>query len=457
MNRTYDLIVIGSGTAGTGVAFRCRKAGWNVAVVDERPPGGTCAQRGCDPKKVLTGAAELADWAGRMSGRGFAASRDISWDDLIAFKKSFTDGVSESRREAFDEEGIDFLSGPAQFDGPDTLRIGDDLLLKAERFVVATGAVPMPLPFSGAEHLIDSEAFMELPALAKNIVFVGGGFIGMEFAHLAARAGSQVQVLEMENRPLSGFDPDLVDRLVELSQKAGVAIRTGATVTGVEPLATGFRVLYEVDGKTTETTCDRVVHGAGRIPNTEKLNLEAAGVPVSRDGIAVNEFLQSPGNDRVYAAGDVAATAGLALTPVAAYEAKVVADNLLEGNNTRANYPVVPSAVFTVPPLAMAGLTEDEARRKGIAVTVRTTDMDGWYTYRRTGESGAMGKLIFGEGTDRILGAHVLGSQAEHLINLLAVAIRFGLPAADLRTMLYAYPSGESDLAYLIPKTLSDH
>lgn len=451
MNKTYDLIVLGAGTAGSGTAFRCRKAGWSVAVVDYRSPGGTCALRGCDPKKVLTGVAELADWAGRMSGKGFGNTGSISWEDLLAFKNTFTDGVSASREKAFDKAGIDFYLGNARFDGQDSIRVGEDILLQAKRILVATGAVPMRLPFSGAEHVIDSEAFMELPALAKNIVFVGGGFIGMEFAHLAARVGSKVQVLEMGDRPLAGFDPDLVNRLVDLSQKAGVSIRTGATVTGVEQLDTGFRVNFDVDGKANEISCDLVVHGAGRIPSTEGLNLEAAGVPVTRTGIAVNEFLQSPGNEKVYAAGDVAATAGLPLTPVAAYEAKVVAANLLEGNSTKVEYPVVPSVVFTVPPLAMAGMTEDEARRKGIAVTVNTTNMDGWYTYRRTSESGAMAKLILGEGTDQILGAHVLGSQAEHLINLLAVAIRFKLSAEELRNMLYAYPSGESDLAYLLP------
>ncbi|MGH8324127.1 MAG: FAD-dependent oxidoreductase, partial [Steroidobacteraceae bacterium] len=196
---SYDLIVIGTGTAAQVVASRVRGAGRSVAVIDHRPFGGTCALRGCDPKKVLVSGAEAADWARRMHRRGVAGELRIDWRELIAFKRTFTDPVPKKREESFAKQGIDALHGMARFSGPDTV-IVEGRALKGRNIVVAAGARPVPLGVPGAEHAFTSDAFMELEDLPKRIVMVGGGYIAAEFSHIAARVGANVTVLQRAAR-----------------------------------------------------------------------------------------------------------------------------------------------------------------------------------------------------------------------------------------------------------------
>lgn len=190
MAEPFDLIVIGTGAGGSAAAHRCRNAGWRVAVVDELPYGGTCALRGCDPKKVLVGAAELADWHRRMQGRGMAGDARISWPELMRFKRTFTDPVPANREKAFEQAGIATYHAPVRFVGPDQLSV-DGQVLEARHFVIAAGAKPRRLGVSGEEHLLTSTDFLELDQLSARIAFVGAGYISFEFAHVARRTGAQ--------------------------------------------------------------------------------------------------------------------------------------------------------------------------------------------------------------------------------------------------------------------------
>ena len=193
-----------------------------------------------------------------------------------------------------------------------------------------------------------------------------------------------------------------------------------------------------------------MVHGAGRVPDLEDLDLKSAGVQYSRAGIAVNEYLQSVSNPMVYAAGDCADSGGPPLSPVAAYEGRVVAANLLESNQTKTEYEPVPSIVFTIPPLARVGLDEEEARRRQLRFSVRHEDTSGWHSSRRAGEHQSAFKLLIDERTDRILGAHLLGLQADETINLFALAMRADVPANQLKQVLWAYPTRASDIQYMV-------
>lgn len=451
MAERFDLIVIGTGSGGSKPAYACRSGGWRVAVVDELPYGGTCALRGCDPKKVLVGAAELADWNRRMQGRGIDRDAHISWRELIAFKRTFTDPVSAHREEAFENAGIATYRGRARFVGPDSLAVGDHVL-EARHFVIAAGAKPRPLGIPGEEHLLTSTDFLDLDELPARIAFVGAGYISFEFAHVARRAGVQ-PIIVGRGRPLRHFEQDLVTRLVDHTRGLGVDVRTGTEVTAIEKYDGGYRLRLRGEGRPESVDADRVVHGGGRVAATEGLDVGAANIQTEPDGgIRVNEFLQSVTNPRVYAAGDVAASPGsLPLTPVAGYEAAIVASNLLNGNRRTPDYRGIPSVVFTVPPLAGVGVTEAEARRRHLDVRVRTADTSGWYSNRRLAEPCAMFKVIVDSKTDRILGAHLLGPHAEEVINLFALAIRSGIPSTELKDLLYAYPSSASDIPYMIP------
>ncbi len=441
----FDLVVVGTGSAGSSVAYPCRAAGWSVAVVDDRPFGGTCANRGCDPKKVLVGAADVVDWARRMGGRGVhAAGLRIDWPELMRFKRTFTDPVPANREKAFQDAGIRMFHGVARFTGPDAMEI-DGASLTASHFVLAVGAAPVPLHIPGEDLLIDSDRFLELEELPDSLIFVGGGYIAFEFAHLAVRAGARVTILHSGPRPLEAFDADLVDRLVAHSRRLGMDIRVDHAVRAIERTPSGVRV--STSSGSFEAAV--AVHAAGRRPPVDRLRLAAAGIDATPQGVPVNEFLQSPSNPRVYAAGD-ADGSGPALTPVAGYEGRIVAANLLHGNHDRVNYTGFASTVFTIPPLASCGFTEEKARTRGAEIDVHHADASGWYSSRRIAEECAAYKVILERSTGRILGAHLLGSGADEHINLFALAIRHGLTAAQLQEPLYAYPTHGSNTQYMV-------
>jgi glutathione reductase (NADPH) len=450
MTRKFDLIAIGTGSGASAVTSRCRAAGWKVAIVDSRPFGGTCALRGCDPKKVLVGAAEAVDWIRRMRGKGIQApTLKIDWPELMRFKRSFTDPVPPRREEGFAKSGIAAFHGRARFTASTTVKVGEETL--AGRYVViATGQVPVDLEIPGAEHLTTSDQFLELNDLPRRILFIGGGYIAFEFAHVAARAGSQVTILHRGSRSLALFDPDLVDQLVERTRELGIDIRLGTEAIGIEKSSAQLIVYGLASGQQDTFQTDMVVHAAGRVPEINDLNLEAAGIEWEKRGVRVNEFLQSVSIPAVYAAGDAAASGGSPLAPVANYEGLIVAANLLKGNHKRANYLGIPSVLFTVPPLAAVGLSESGAREQNLKFTVKKETTSTWYSSRRVAETYSGYKVLVEEGTDRILGAHILGSEADEVINLFALAIRSGMRATDLKHMIFAYPTGCSNLPRML-------
>lgn len=446
--KTYDLVVVGTGTAAQVTSFRVRAAGWSVAVIDHLPFGGTCALRGCDPKKILISGAEVIDMTRRMHGRGVTGELAINWPDLMAFKRTFTDPIPQKQEHRYTTQGIDTFHGKARFTGPDTIEVAGQTI-QARHVLIATGARPVALTFPGAEHLITSDNFLELPKLPARIVMVGGGYIAAEFSHIAARAGAKVTVLQRAERMLTQFDPDLVGWLMEKFSEIGVEVRTGTTVEAVEQVGSGFRVRARTGSQEVEVETDLVVHAAGRVPDLDALNLPAAGIAVENGRLVLNEFLQSISNPAVYAAGDAAAK-GPPLTPVSSHDGKVVAGNLLEGNRHRPDYRGVPSVAFTLPPIAAVGLGEAEARAAGLRFRINREKVPDWYTARRVAETVYGFKTLVEEGTGRILGAHLVGPHADEVINVLGLAIRHGLTAEDIKQTMFAYPTAASDVGYML-------
>jgi glutathione reductase (NADPH) len=218
MERHFDLVVVGTGIT-SAVASRCREAGWSVAVVDSRPFGGTCALRGCVPKKILVGAAEAVGGARDMADKGVpAANLTLDWPALMRFKRSLVDPTPARVEETWAKMGIEQFHGRARFVGATTLAVKDDRLI-GRRVLIAAGAMPAPLRFPGAERLATSEDFLNLDRMPARVVFIGGGYISFEFAHVAARAGVEVTIVHRGARPLEGFDPDLVALLVRRSRE----------------------------------------------------------------------------------------------------------------------------------------------------------------------------------------------------------------------------------------------
>jgi glutathione reductase (NADPH) len=486
---TFDLVVIGTGTAASTTAYECSSVGWNVAIIDSLPFGGTCALRGCDPKKVLVEGAKIIDSNQRHENKGITGSEEVhvKWADLIRFKQSFTYPFPKNREDGYIKAGIVPFHGHARFIGPTSIKVekvhdgsnndnDNRSILNGRHILVATGSKPMNLNVPGSEHIITSDRFMELEgnSLPDRILFVGGGYISFEFAHIAARTGAKVTILHRGKQPLEHFDPDLVNKLVEWSRDTGIDVRLQAAVKRVDKSSMTSKssdkdsnklVVYyssstdhsksspNSDTKTTKVIeADLVVHGAGREPNIDGLDLGgAAGVQYTRKGITVNEYLQSVSNPAVYAAGDVVANMGLPLTPVASYDGAVVANNLLKGNSWKSNYTGLPSVVFTIPPLVSVGMQEKEAKEKGLRVRINYQDTSAWASSRRIGETCSAFKVLIEEDTNRILGAHILGSHAEEVINIFSMAIRLGLTAKDLNDpLLYTYPTKCSDILYML-------
>jgi len=445
----YNFIAIGSGSGALGAAFRIQKEGWKVAVIDSLSFGGTCAQRGCDPKKVLVGAAEIIDRIDRMSDKGISGGSKINWSDLMAFKNTFTEPVPNSRTESMKKAGIVPISGRAKFIGENTIQVNGDVL-EADKILLANGAKPAPLNIEGEEYLTYSDEFLALNELPGNIIFIGGGYISFEFAHIAARAGSSVTILHRGERPLNQFDKDLVRLLTDRTNEIGIDIHVNTDVKKIEKIGSELIVHGITDRIEKTFKGGLIVHGAGRIPDVDDMNLDKGNVQFDKKGITVNEYMQSVSNENVYAAGDVSGSPGLPLTPVAGMESRVAAHNILNGNELKPDYTATPSVVFTLPPLASVGMREEQAKKQNIQYKTNYQETPEWYSSKRTGEQHSASKILIDEKTDTILGVHLLGDHYEEVINLFAMAIRFGIRTKELKKMIYAYPSRSSDVVYML-------
>jgi glutathione reductase (NADPH) len=384
-----------------------------------------------------------------MRGKGVAGGDPaIAWHELIAFKRTFTEPVPPMKEEHFARSGIDAYHGRARFLGPRSVEVGGEML-EGRFMLIAVGAVPMRLGIPGEEHVITSTEFLELDRLPRRIVLLGGGFIAAEFAHIAARAGAHLTVIEQLDRMLMPFDPDLVGWLMEKFHAVGIDVRLRTRVTAIERRADALSVRATSNGKSEVFEADLVVHAAGRVPDLDLLDPAAASVASEHGRLKLNEFLQSVSNPAVYAVGD-AAMSGPPLTPVSSHDAKVAAANMLNGNHQKPNYLGVPSVAFTIPPIASVGLSEKQARAKGIKFRMKHEKASDWYTARRVAETAYGFKVLIEEGSDRVIGAHLIGPHVDEVINIFALAIRNGLTAEDLKTTLFAYPKGASDISYMV-------
>jgi glutathione reductase (NADPH) len=443
MAKQYDLIVLGTGLAAWEPIMRCKAAGWSVAVVNDGPFGSTCAVRGCIPKKILAGTAEILDINRRLAEMGIVKERPAgNWQELIKFKRTVTDPVSAAVEKELRDAGIDVYGGSPRFVDRQRIEV-DSQLIEGRKVHIAVGAKPARLPIEGFENLIISDDFLQLDDMPTSVVFVGGGYISFEFAHVAARFGSTVTILHNEDRPLPGFDWDIIQTLIEASRAVGIDVGLNRQVTKVQKLDRGFRVTV-ADGKAVDA--ELVVHGAGRVPAIDELSLDAAGVQYDRkSGVLVDDHFRSISNPDVFAAGDAAA-AGPPLSPVAGRQGPIVADILLGKDGRQPGYLSTPSVVFTTPSIAKVGYLEQEARDHGIDVDVIVNDLSGWLDNQRFGLKFAKSKVLVEKGTHKIVGAHLISYRAEDHINIFSLAIEYGLTTEQLKGPIFAYPTGSDSL-----------
>lgn len=445
----FEVLVLGTGPSGGSVAEQAAEQSRRVAIADNRQFGGTCALRGCNPKKVYTNAGQLVDRVRRGEGRLVTNSRAaIDWTQLLRFKQEFTEPVEQQKEASFRDAGIETFHGDTKFTSDRTVVIGDRTL-SFDRAVIATGATPRRLSIPGENRITHSDDFLELPSIPERVVFIGGGYISMEFAHVVARCNKHVTVIERGSEILDGFDPDLIKLLRQYSQQQGIEFQLGHEVREIAQKSDDeFTVVLD---NNQSLDCGLVVHGAGRVPNLDGLELNVGGVKYDSDGIEVNDFLQSTSNPAVFATGDCAASGMPRLTPVANEEARIVAKNLFAPQpQSKPDYGAVPKVVFTTPAIAAVGLSQRQAEEQGRDVKVQFEDTSSWGSVRKTGDTCAGYKVLVDKQSDLVVGAHLLGPGAEETINLYAMAMKHGLTATDIKSTLFAFPTFASDVRRMV-------
>ena len=452
----YDVVVIGVGTAGQTAAYALKQKGLHVCLVDNSTaPGGTCALHGCQPKKWFYECTELVAKSNHLYSRGVSMATRGDWAAIFAEKENFTRSVVQGTVAGLEKAGIDYIKGTAGFLDERTIAVNGQRIESAY-FLIATGAKPAPLPLKGAQHIITSNQFLQLDSLPSRIVFVGGGFISFEFAHFAQRLGPEdvrVTILEAALAPLGPFDEEMVVLLLEATAEEGIEVVSDVHIKAIGQEQNGY--VIETRGATPRYA-DLVVHGAGRVPELDELNLEQTGVTFSRRGIEVTPHMQTT-NTRIFAAGDCAATVQLAR--VADYEAMVAAGNIVSaikgGTKAAVDYNTVPVVLFTYPQYAMVGHRESDLVESGTAYTKSAGDHLQWPTYRRIGMQHSAYKILAGS-DGKLLGAHFISDNATGLVNSVRLAMISGMTVEELYrySIMSPYPSRESDLTYMLKPLL---
>ncbi|WP_243360360.1 dihydrolipoyl dehydrogenase family protein [Fundidesulfovibrio terrae] len=446
MSQRFDVLVIGSGAAGGACARILKAEGLDVAIAEGGPFGGTCALRGCEPKKVLAETAHAVARVREMAqANGVRGDLSIHWPTLAARKQFYVDRVPPWSEDNYQSLGITLLRGRARFTGSNTMLVGDTPV-EAARIVLATGSKPQPLSFPGAKLLAVSDDFLNLKELPPRIAFIGGGYISMEFAHIAAIAGATVTMAVRGDRCLKRFEPDLVSQLCAATASLGVEVLYHSPPHSLEKTESGFVLRVGALGEHA-VEADMVFHGAGRVPDLDGLDPAAAGIAVEDGKLTLDSFLKTT-NPAVYAAGDAAWR--YQLTPTAVMEGRAVAANILHGDHVSPDYAYVPSATFTHPTLAGVGLTEEQAKSAGLAYEVKAKTGLSWSELTRLGIRHSGYKVILEPGGGKLLGLFYMGEDAEEVVNLAALCMRQGLTVSQIMDMVWAYPSFGYTLRYML-------
>ena len=447
--RNVDVVILGGGNAGMGVTVATREAGLEVVMLEPDLLGGTCPNRGCMPKKVLVAAAHALDEIERAKTHCITVGKpSLDWAALIDREKAMIAGIPGSLGGLMARRGVEVIRDRGRFVGPNAVAVGGETL-EAQHIVIATGSTPRQLSFPGAELMTTSDDVLNERRLPASVVFVGGGVIALEFSHVYARAGVAVTILEALPRLLGNLEADAVAQLHRETERVGVAVHTAVEVRRIERAGDRLRVVYEEGGAERVAEADRVVNGAGRVANVGGLDLAAGKVAAERGKIALDPHLRSTSNPAVHVCGD-AVTETAQLSPIATYEGRIVGGNIVDGPKHTPDYTGIPSCVFTVPALASVGLTQADAEANGSEVYVAVNDMHEWLSGRTYALSAAWSKVVIDKSTDRILGAHLLGHDAEELIHIFALAIKHRITATELREFVYGFPTFSADIKSML-------
>ena len=442
----YDAIVIGTSQGGRFLPIELSKAGQKVALVERDQLGGACVNTGCTPTKTMVASARLAHQARRAAEYGVRVG-PVSVD-LAAVrerKRAMVAGARQNYASRLTQDGLDLIEGEARFTGPKAVEIalknGVTREISAPVIVIDTGTRPKPLAITGADDVsvLDSTSIMELDELPQHLVILGGGYIGLEFGQMFRRFGSRVTIIQHAARLLMNEDEDISDEVAAILREDGITVLTSSTPVAVERAAGGrVRLTIRTADGEQEAEGSHLLAAIGRIPNTEALNLEAAGIRLNDQGfIAVDEYLQTsiPG---VSAMGDV--TGSPAFTHSSYDDYRILHANLVRHEKASTRDRIVPYTVFIDPQLGRVGLTEREARTRGRAIRVAKLPMNAVIRAIETGETRGFMKAVIDGDTRRILGCAILGSEGGEIMTAIQVAMLGKLTDTAMANAIFTHP-----------------
>lgn len=445
MSKHYDLIAIGAGSGGLSVAERAAKYGKKCAVIESGPLGGTCVNVGCVPKKVMWFGANLAHALADASGYGFDVElKGFDWGKLKAGRDGYVNGINSWYRTYLADSDIDLLEGQARFVDAKTLTVNGEEYT-ADHICIAVGGYPTVPDIPGAELGITSDGFFELEQLPQSVVIVGSGYIAVELAGVLNALGADVTLLLRREHLLRSFDAMLREALMEEMLNAGVSIMSGTQVKSVEQQDDASLCLNLSNGQKLEGIAT-LIWAIGRTPNTADLNLAAAGVAMDDQGFIPSDDYEQTNVPGISSLGDVNGKA--ALTPVAIAAARRMADRLYGGMEGRKlDYSLIPTVVFSHPPIGTVGLTEAEARAQhGDAVKVYSTRFTAMYHALTEHERQTAMKLVTVGAQEKVVGCHIIGEGADEMLQGFAVALRMGATKRDLDDTIALHPTSAEEL-----------
>ncbi|WP_047982409.1 mercury(II) reductase [Ornithinibacillus contaminans] len=440
IDRDYDLLIIGSGSAAFSAAIKAVEYGAKVGMIERGIIGGTCVNIGCIPSKTLLRAGDINQFAKTNPFAGLNTNAgEVELATLVEQKDEL---VNELRKQKYldliDEYGFDLIKGEAKFIDENTVEVNGEILT-AKRFLIATGAAPSIPSISGLKEIdyLTSTTILELKKVPKHLTVIGSGYIGLELGQLFHNLGSEVTILQRSERLLKDYDPEISEVVEKALLEQGINLEKGVTFERVEQVEEIKKVHVTVNGKKKVVESDQLLVATGRKPNTDSLNLSAAGVEVGkRKEILINDYAMTS-NEKIYAAGDI--TLGPQFVYVAAYEGGIVADNAIGRLNKKVDLSVVPGVTFTNPSIATVGLTEEQAKEKGYDVKTSILPLDAVPRAIVNQETTGVFKLVIDANTLKVLGAHIVAESAGDVIYAATLAVKFGLTAEDLKDSLAPY------------------
>lgn len=440
----YDLVVIGGGSGGVAAARRAASYGARVALCEEREVGGTCVHRGCIPKKLMMYAAQVGDHLGAASAFGWeGVGGEFHLGRLrggVARELERLEGVYLGMLE---RSGVELVRGRARVAGPHSVEVAGRRL-EARHLLLATGGRPSRPSFPGAEEAMVSDDLFRLEELPESLLVVGSGYIGCEFSSILQALGSRVTQMFRSPLPLPGFDGGLREALAEALQQRGVRLVPGDRIAEARKTGSGWLV-RTAGGLELEPRA--LLLATGRVPNSRGLGLEEVGVELDERGAVRVDPESRTRVPSLFAVGDL--TDRVALTPVAIAEGRAVVETLFRGTPTRVDHGLVPKAVFTLPPVATVGRSEEQARAEGRTLRIFQARFRPMKHTLPGREERVFTKLVVDAGDDRVLGAHMVGDDAPEIVQSLAVALRAGATKRDFDQTMALHPSSAEEFVLM--------